>query len=420
MPVPKLRFKEDNEKEYPEWKSFNFFSIITKIVDFRGRTPLKLGTHWAEEKTKYLALSALNVKNGYIDKNSDTHYGDKELYELWMRGNELYKGQTLLTMEAPAGNVAQVPDDEPYILSQRTVALCPNPEIITDGFLARVLSSPKVQKKIMTLATGGTAKGISQKSLKFLDIKIPSLPEQGKIADFLSSYDRMIDVQSRRVEAMRTRKKGLLQKIFSQEIRFKDDHGQEYPEWKCSKLSECTKLIKDGTHGTHKNVDEGYPLLSAKDILGNKITIPKDCRKIDKQDYEAIYKNYRLKNDDLLLTIVGTIGRVGYYSSEYGEIAFQRSVAIIRMNDLILPRFMLFELMASKFQIELAKRQSQSAQAGIYLGELSSIPIYYPSLPEQQKIADFLTAVDKQIDVEEKRLETMKTIKKGLLQQMFI
>ena len=406
MPVPKLRFKDDNEKEYPEWKSFNFFSIIAKIVDFRGRTPLKLGTHWAEEKTKYLALSALNVKNGYIDKNSDTHYGDKELYELWMRGNELYKGQTLLTMEAPAGNVAQVPDDEPYILSQRTVALCPNPDIITDGFLAKVLSSPKVQKKIMTLATGGTAKGISQKSLKFLDVKIPSLPEQGKIADFLTSYDRMIDVQSQRVEAMKSRKKGLLQKIFSQEIRFKNDQGQDYPEWEKNIFG---KVIQR----------KSKTALSTKDLPGVEYEdIISGLGNLNKNIYEkqSGKKGIVFSKGDILY------GKLRPYLKNWLLPNFH-GVAIgdfwVLTSSLVIAPFLYYFIQSDTFaQVANTSIGTKMPRADWKLVQAMTITI--PSLPEQQKIADFLTAVDTQIEVEAKRLETMKTIKKGLLQQMFI
>ena len=394
MPVPKLRFKDKQGRDYHEWESFKLISISDVHT---GQKPSKI---YKTKSNCYQYINAGTSDSGYTDEFNCSE-------------------NTITTPSRGQGGIGYIGfQRRKFWLGPLCYAIKSTNKNVNIEYLYYFLLQNN--NLILDLKKVGSIPAINKNDLLNINVKVPSLPEQEKIADFLSSYDRMIDVQSQRVEAMKARKKGLLQKIFSQEIRFKDDHGQEYPEWKCSKLSECTKLIKDGTHGTHKNVDEGYPLLSAKDILGNKITIPKDCRKIDKQDYEAIYKNYRLRNDDLLLTIVGTIGRVGYYSSEYGEIAFQRSVAIIRMNDLILPRFMLFELMASKFQIELAKRQSQSAQAGIYLGELSSIPIYYPSLPEQQKIADFLTAVDAQIEVEEKRLETMKTIKKGLLQQMFI
>ena len=150
-------------------------SLLDDVVDFRGRTPKKLGMDWCPEKTDYLALSALNVKMGYIDDSVEPHYGDSILYRRWMNGKELYKGEVLFTTEAPMGNVAQVPDNKPYILSQRVIALIPVKDVICDDFFCCVLQSRIVQLYLKKLATGGTAQGISQKSLEKLRLTFPSL-----------------------------------------------------------------------------------------------------------------------------------------------------------------------------------------------------------------------------------------------------
>lgn len=107
--VPEMRLPGLTEA----WEQRKLLDCIQKITDFRGRTPKKLGMDWSEEG--YLALSAFNVKDGYIDFNQDVHYGNQELYDKWMTGNELHKGQVLFTTEAPMGNVAQVPDNRRYI-----------------------------------------------------------------------------------------------------------------------------------------------------------------------------------------------------------------------------------------------------------------------------------------------------------------
>lgn len=169
---------------------------IQKITDFRGRTPKKLGMDWSKEG--YLALSALNVKDGYIDFNQDVHYGSQELYDKWMTGNELHKGQVLFTTEAPMGNVAQVPDNRRYILSQRTIAFDVKDELITEDFLATVLRTPSVFADLTALSSGGTAKGVSQKSLSSVEIRLPKdLKEQERIADNFSNIDKLITLHRR-------------------------------------------------------------------------------------------------------------------------------------------------------------------------------------------------------------------------------
>ena len=170
---------------------------IQKITDFRGRTPKKLGMDWSE--SGYLALSALNVKDGYIDFSQDVHYGNQILYEKWMKGNELHKGQVLFTTEAPMGNVAQIPDNRQYILSQRTIAFDVIPELITEDFLATLLRSPAVFNTLTALSSGGTAKGVSQKSLSTVDVATPqNLEEQKLLAAFFSRLDNLITLHQRK------------------------------------------------------------------------------------------------------------------------------------------------------------------------------------------------------------------------------
>ena len=207
--VPEIRFPGFTE----DWEERKFFDNIKKTIDFRGRTPKKLGMDWST--SGYLALSALNVKNGYIDPSADAHYGDQELYDRWMTGKELYKGQVLLTTEAPMGNVAQVPDNKKYILSQRTIAFDVNSDKITDDFLAVLLRSPKSFSELSALASGGTAKGVSQKSLSQFKVILPTdLDEQFKIGMFFKQLDNTIALHQRKLDLLKETKKSFLQKMF--------------------------------------------------------------------------------------------------------------------------------------------------------------------------------------------------------------
>ena len=190
--VPEIRFNGFTQA----WEQRKLLSCIEKITDFRGRTPKKLGMDWSE--SGYLALSALNVKDGYIDFSQDVHYGEQALYDKWMSGNELHKGQVLFTTEAPMGNVAQVPDNKRYILSQRTIAFDVKEDIITENFLATLLRSPAVFNTLTSLSSGGTAKGVSQKSLAGVDIQIPvELREQELLATYFANLDNLITLHQR-------------------------------------------------------------------------------------------------------------------------------------------------------------------------------------------------------------------------------
>lgn len=199
-----------------EWHIINFFEFVNKIIDFRGRTPKKLGMDWGNGTI--LALSANNVKMGRIDFNLESYYASNELYEKWMGGNELSKGDLVMTMEAPLGNIAQIPDDEKYILSQRVVALKTN-DNIDNEFMKYMLMSNNVQNQLDTLSTGTTAKGINQKNLSKVLIALPKIEEQRNIALILSVLDEKVKQYKYKKEKLEELKKGLMQQMLTGKIR---------------------------------------------------------------------------------------------------------------------------------------------------------------------------------------------------------
>lgn len=251
-----------------------------------------------------------------------------------------------------------------------------------------------------------------------MQIDIPSIEEQKKIASFLTKVDKIIEKQEEKISNFENYKKGIMQKIFSKEIRFKDEEGCDYPEWEEKKLREIASLVKDGTHGTHTDVDSGPYLLSAKNIKDGKIVITNDDRMISYEEYNVIYKNYSLKKDDILLSIVGTIGRTAIVKSEK-DIVFQRSVAILRFDNHDANYIYQF-MNTRKFQDSLVKNQVVSAQPGIYLNDLKRLNFNIPCLQEQTKIANLLSNIDLILEKEKEKLAELRLWKKGLLQQMFV
>ncbi|WP_228777671.1 restriction endonuclease subunit S [Lactococcus lactis] len=190
-------------------------------------------------------------------------------------------------------------------------------------------------------------------------------------------------------------------------------------DWEERKLGNELTLLKDGTHGTHQDVIEGPFLLSAKNIKNGKIIIDEITdRKISVGEYNSIHKRFSLEKGDVLLTIVGSIGETAIIENPIG-ITFQRSVAYLRPSHTILSQFLFTTINGQKFQMELRKRQVVSAQPGIYLGDLSIIPILIPSVAEQAKIGSFFEQLDKTIALHQRKLDLLKEQKKGFLQKMF-
>ena len=301
---PAIRFKGFTDP----WEQRKFFDNIKRTIDFRGRTPKKLGMDWS--KSGYPALSALNVKKGYIDPSADVHYGNKELYEKWMTGKELYRGQVLFTTEAPMGNVAQIPDDSKYILSQRTIAFDVNFDKITNDFLAVLLSSPKSFNELSSLSSGGTAKGVSQKSLSSFSVILPTgLEEQQRIATFFKQLDHLIALHQRKVEVLQNLKKALLQRMFASkdnpipDIRFA---GFTDP-WEQRKLGEvATTYIGLVTTMTENYTDQGTLLIRNSDIKEGKFNLNNPIYL--NEEFAEKNKTRRMKVGDVVTVHTGDIG----------------------------------------------------------------------------------------------------------------
>nr|WP_286365128.1 restriction endonuclease subunit S [Lacticaseibacillus zeae] len=188
--------------------------------------------------------------------------------------------------------------------------------------------------------------------------------------------------------------------------------------WEKRKLGELLTLLKDGTHGTHKKGCFAF-LLSAKNVTRNKLHFDDTDRKISKKDFDEIYANYHLVQNDILVTIVGTIGRVALFPKLNVPIAFQRSVAILRPKNLLSPGFLALELQTHSVQYQLSASSNMSAQAGIYLGDLKRIIIAIPESQEQDDIANTLFHLNDLIAATQGKFDQLQMVKKALLQHLF-
>lgn len=198
-------------------------------------------------------------------------------------------------------------------------------------------------------------------------------------------------------------------------LRFK---GFTYT-WEQRRLGEVLSLIKDGTHGTHQDVEDGPLLLSAKNIKHGEIRWDNTDRRIAQADYEKIHSTFSLENGDILLTIVGSIGEVAILRNSDG-ITFQRSVAFLRPNKELKSEFLYAEVLSEHFQKELDNRKSTSAQPGIYLGDLGEIPFTFPKdIAEQKQIGTYFRNLDHLITLHQRKYDKLTNMKKSMLEKMF-
>ena len=263
----------------------------------------------------------------------------------------------------------------------------------------------EIKNKLAVLAVGTSQVVLSFANLKELEICVPSKLEQDKIGNYIETLDHLITLHQRKCDETKKLKKFMLQKMFPK-------NGEKNPEirfagftddWEQRKLGDSLLLLKDGTHGTHADANEGPLLLSAKNIKDGTIKWDDTDRRISLEEYEKIHSKFNLKSGDVLLTIVGSIGETAILQDSE-SLTFQRSVAFLRPQNDITSEFLYSEIQSEHFQKELESRKSTSAQPGIYLGDLAEIPLYFPSvIDEQKKIGQYFYTLDHLITLHQRK-----------------
>ena len=293
------------------------------------------------------------------------------------------------------------------------------------GFWNAYFKTQHVMNIFDNLATGSLVekKRVKYSTLKKIYLSMPStIEEKNKVSKFMIFTDHLITLHQRKLEKLKIIKKSMLENLFPQngektpKIRFSGFNE----DWEQRKLISCLSLLKDGTHGTHKDYPSGPLLLSAKNIKNGRVNYDETDRRISYKDFEKIHSNFKLQVGDVLLTIVGSIGETALLQNTFG-LTFQRSVAFLRVTDNIIPEFLMSEINTSRFKNELENRKSTSAQPGIYLGDLGEIPVFISkNSDEQLKIGSYFNSLNHLITLHQSKLDKLQKIKKSMLESMFV
>jgi type I restriction enzyme S subunit len=291
-------------------------------------------------------------------------------------------------------------------------------------FMNYQLNAPTGIRNLRRIATGTTSvAAIYTKDLKKVRLSMPTLPEQQKIASFLTAVDSKIEQLSKKKTLLEQFKKGMMQKLFSQELRFKDEQGNEFSDWRKKPLREFIDPARKITYGIvqpGKFVEQGVPLVRGGDYSFGWVPLGQ-IKRVTKE-IDLPYKRSKLQSGDLLLTIVGAnTGTVAVVPDWLSGANITQTTARIAINNIQADsRFVKQCLLSSVGQNEVKRYVKGAAQPGLNLSDVEKFMISAPSLPEQKKIADFLTSIDKKINLISTELNHAQSFKKSLLQQMFV
>ena len=251
---------------------------------------------------------------------------------------------------------------------------------------------------IETLGKGSTVKGLRLEELHALSFSFPSLEEQQKIVSFLSKVDSKIDLLKKKQELWETYKKGIMQQIFSQKLRFKDENGEDYPDWEEKKLRDICRINKGSQLNKSEMVENGtyYVLNGGMEPSGytNEWNTPKNTITISEGGNSCGYANFNIEN---------------FWCGGH-------CYALVNLKNIEL--YFLFQSL-KYMEKHLMSLRVGSGLPNIQKKDLQSFRIDIPVRNEQIKIGDLFLGFDIKINLIRKELQITKKFKKGLLQQMF-
>ena len=250
MKVPKLRFKDDDGRVFSEWET----GIIDEHVDFLSGYPFD-GEEISEDSNGILLMRGVNITEGLTRHGPDIdrfYCGDiKRLEKYFLKINDLVIG---MDGSKVGKNSALVKGGDINTLLVQRVARLRAKATSSIFFIFQHVNSPNFHAYVDKVKTSSGIPHISAKQIKEFKIIFPCLAEQTKIASFLTAIDEKITQLTQKCDLLAQYKKGVMQQIFSQKLRFKDDDGREFPEWEEKKLCHLATRITRKNKENNKNV----------------------------------------------------------------------------------------------------------------------------------------------------------------------
>lgn len=404
MSVPKLRFKEFDG----DWAKTTLGLLSDKIGDGIHATPDY------DDQGEIPFINGNNLINGVVTISKTTKRINVSEFQNYKQN---LSNQTIfLSINGTIGNLAFY-QNEKFLLG-KSVCFINLKQTVDKFFTYQILQSPQLKKTFNAELTGTTIKNLSLATVRNSEFFCPSQEEQTKIASFLSAMDEKISQLTQKNELLSQYKQGMMQKLFSQQIRFKADDGSEFGVWRSVKIKDFLLSYRLGGNYLNAETITPYPLVKMGNLGRGSINLDKieyipEDQIIDPED--LIKKNDLFFNTRNTLDLVGKVALwrdelpIAYYNSNLLRLDFENNI------------FMNYLFNEQKTLEKLKSIASGTTSvAAIYTKDLLKIDLNVPCLEEQTKIANFLSAIDQKIEVVAQQIEQAKQWKKGLLQQMFV
>ena len=384
--APKLRFKDKSGKQFPVWEEKKL-GAISKIYDGTHQTP----TYVSE------GIPFYSVEHITANQFTKTKYITQEVFDKENEKVRLEKGDILMTKIGDIGT-SKLIDWDVKASFYVSLALIKQSDSFSSKYLNQYIASKNFQlelwKRIIHVAF---PKKINLGEIGNCHVKLPTLPEQQKIASFLAAVDEKIQQLTHKKELLEQYKKGVMQQLFSGKLRFKDEKGKAFPKWLEKRLGEICN-ITTGKLDANAMVEGGKYRF---------YTCAKDYFQIDEFAFDT---------DALLISGNGAnVGYIHHYKGRFN--AYQRTYVLDGFIDNI---FYLKHFLDQHLYRRIFKEKKEGNTPYIVMGTLSEMEIALPDVKEQKRIANYLSAIDNKIESVTKQITQTQSFKKGLLQQMFV
>ena len=396
MNIPKLRFKEFTD----EWQ----------IKKLDKNTYIKARVGWKNLKASEYVSSGIpmiagqHIKQGKIlwDKvDFITNERYDESPEIQLKNNDI-----IFSKDGSLGNPAIIKNMPKKATINGTMMLIRLNYIndnVSPNYFYQICNSQYFKKMVSLIKSGGTVPHIFQRDIINFTFPIPkTLEEQEKIANFLSIVDKKVENLKNTITSLENQKKGLLQQIFSQKLRFKDKNGNNYPNWEKKKLEDIAIFLDNKRKPLEQSerIHGKYPYYGASGIIDyvNNYIFDEKLILLSEDGANIIDRNYP----------ICYIATGKYWVNNHAH--------VLKTKSQYLNKF----LCEALERLNYNKYNTGTAQPKLNQDVCRKIILSIPCLEEQTKIADFLSAFDRKLENKKAQLEHWQQIKKGLLQQMFV
>ncbi|MEI7869556.1 MAG: restriction endonuclease subunit S [Candidatus Methylumidiphilus sp.] len=410
--VPKLRFPEFWEEG--EWKQ----KLIEDFFDV-GSSKRVLQQDWTTQGVPFYRTRELVSLSKNEPFGSEIFISEELFREISINYGMPTEGDFLVSGVGTLGISYQVQAQDRFYFKDGNVLWFKLKSGIVSKFFKYCFEADEIQNQILGQASISTVGTYTIQNTKVTKFTCPqNIEEQQKIADCLSSLDELITAQAQKLDTLKIHKKGLMQQLFPAEgetvpkLRFAQFLDTE--EWEEKPLSKISTSIFDGTHQTPKYTKEGIPFFSVENLVSGKLN-----KFISREDYLISTSKNKPEKGDLLITRIGNIGFSAIVDWEY-EFSIYVTLAVVKKTDQFDSYYLHCFFQSERYQTEIRSKSLLNAvPCKINMDELRQTKVLLPTLTEQQKIADCLSSLDELITAQAQKLATLKTHKKGLMQQLF-